>query len=141
MWDASATYNGEVIYEWESQTILNPVLRAAFEQANEQLKAVGFSSDNLRIGYLAHTERRLILQRALGRPCFDNNLGGEMHWTPEFIQQLDKQAQWDFPISDIDDWYDDWHEEGSEFLRDALNEVRLFWETCVENNLGIVFSY
>ena len=86
----------------------------------------------LKDGYIAYSAARLALQEALQRPCFDNEApDGTLHWSPQVVLEYDKNADWDFAQTHPNLWW-----EPEDYW-----EARLFWQTCVEQRLGIYFTY
>ena len=138
MWDAFATRDSSDVYDWENQYIPDPVLAAAFQQANQELfRQCGMTSDNmLALGWIAYSETREPLETATGRKCYNNvSADGIMHWSAMDVCQINNTVNWNFTVLDMSGGDDD------QFERMGYWSARLFWETCVDPGLGIRFAW
>lgn len=138
MWDAYATQNGFEVCDWETNSIPDPHLAAAFEAANRQLQALGFDSrDFLRVGWIAYSANRTMLAHGTKRSVMNDSEDGVLIWTEEEVQAINQEADWNFPIADALEDYE--HVDETETA--AFHTSRIFWETCVKEHLGIRFSF
>lgn len=139
MWDATATLEGNVIRDWETESIPNAHLARAFEMANDQLRALGFDSpDFLLQGWIAYGADRDMLAHGIKRDVINDSSDGIMIWTEKDVQEINRTADWSFSIREALESYEN---DSSGFYTLAYHSARLFWETCVKENLGIRFSF
>lgn len=142
MWDASATKNGVVIYDWETKSIPDAHLAKVFDEAHQQLLALGFSSpDCLRVGWIAYGEQRIMLSYGINRPVFDNSPDGRIVWTEQEVQEINQSANWDFRLEDALEAWGEPSNYVDDFEIGAYHRARLFWETCVKERLGIEITF
>lgn len=98
MWDAKATRNGEVVYDWENNHLADSALQVAFEQAGKELlRQSGMTSDDmLALGWIAYSETREPLEIATGRKCTNGSSDGIMYWSAEEVSQINSTINWGF---------------------------------------------
>jgi hypothetical protein len=131
-WDASATRNGEQLAmaskPWPDHWDINDLpLKEVFASAATNVRdEAGCVSECLLDGQLSGSGTRTVFERIFAL-SFRDILDGVLVWTPSDVREHDKNVNWDVPV-DADD------------LMDAL-QIREFVRICVENDLGIYFSW
>ena len=147
-WDAYAVTSIEAV---DSGERLNPDLRAIFAEASEKVFQKSGRRGNLE-GTLGGPSL-IILQLATSLDCIDYaSEDGRLFWPKEMVYKVNAKADWDFGLdSRYKAIYDAQYafppaynildiEDEESFQRDKW-EVRVFLETCAENDLAILFSW
>ena len=131
-WDASAFRNGRPLaiasrYTPEYWSIEDLPLREAFQRAASRVRdAVGGAPEYLDAAMLSGWYDRIAFERAFAIQ-FDDYPGGTLEWSAEELQTRAAQASWLTPDDETE--------------VSAYWTVRAFVTVCVENDLGVHFSW
>lgn len=147
-WDAYAVTSIEAA---DSGERLNPALRAVFVEASEKVFQKRGRRGQLD-GTLGSTSLPF-LQLATNLVCIDyDSQDGRLFWPKEMVQRANAQADWDFGLDErfkrvydalyaIPPAYNILDIEDEEGFQGDKWEVRVFLETCAENDLAIMFTW
>ena len=149
-WDAYVVTSREA---WDTgQERQNAALRTVFDKVNAELvRRTGRGGQiwNVMLGGSSEP----FLQCATPIPCVDDSEEGLLFWPTETVKQAHIKADWDFaregrfrsicnslyqdPLPDdlFDLYYD------ADDFQSEKWEVRLFLESCAENDFAIVFTW
>lgn len=131
-WDASALRNGEPLatasrYSPDYWSIDDLPLRAVFEAAARRVEdLVGGTPEYLSGAELSGTYDRIAFERSFGIR-FSDISGGVLIWSAVELRERSANAQWKVPDDEIE-VYSYW-------------TVREFVDVCVQNDLGVYFSW
>lgn len=105
-----------------TRKLIDPDIDKLFRNADAFVKRKAeFADAGLRIGYLDCSECAHMLERATGKGAWGDG------WSVEQVQQINKEANWDFKFIKEDSW--------------AYWSAKKFLEVCAKANLSIEFSW
>lgn len=118
-WDAHT--NAEK--DWDKKQLKNPKIDKMFLEADEYVKnKTGTVDFYLRMAGLDVSTCGKMLETATGMSVYD-----ERGWDSDFVQKLNKKANWNFPYEKEDAW--------------AYYSAKKFLQACAKSGLSITFSW